>query len=155
MMGRGVRYIGEDDTARMVKIAHNLFLGALTQAMVETTLLAQSAGISRRAYLEFLNASPLGSGFSAYKTPAMLSLDWTPTFNTTLLRKDLDLGLAAAAEEGLPLPVTAAVREQVQEAIDAGYADDDFAAMLAVQAERAGISLTAEAETTDVSSTGG
>lgn len=146
IMGRATRYIGDDDCARVVKIAHNLFLGAIAQALVETTLLAQSAGITRRAYLDFINESALGSTFSAYKTPAMVELDWTPTFNTSLLLKDLDLGLAAADREGLALPVTSTVREQVQAAIDAGYADDDFAAMLAVQARLAGISLASEAE---------
>ena len=141
MLGRGAHYIGERDTARLVKIAHNLFLGAVIQSLIETSLLMEGSGVSRRAYLEFINDSPMGSAFSAYKTPALLDLDWTPTFTTMLLRKDLELGLAAAAGIELALPVTAAVREQIQAAIDAGHAEEDFAAMLAVQAEAAGLDL--------------
>ncbi len=141
MLGRGAHYIGEQDTARLVKIAHNLFLGAVIQSLIETSLLMEGSGVSRRAYLEFINDSPMGSAFSAYKTPALLDLDWTATFTTALLRKDLDLGLESAAGIDLPLPVTAAVRRQVQEAIDAGHGEDDFASMLAVQAEAAGLGL--------------
>jgi 3-hydroxyisobutyrate dehydrogenase-like beta-hydroxyacid dehydrogenase len=141
ILGRGARYIGDEDSARLVKIAHNLFLAAVIQSLVETSLLVEANGISRRAYLDFINASAMGSDFSAYKTPALVDLDWTATFTSTLLRKDLDLGLAAAGQARLELPVARAVRDRVQAAIDAGHADDDFAAMLAVQAEAAGIEL--------------
>jgi 3-hydroxyisobutyrate dehydrogenase len=145
ILGRGMHRLGDGDDARLVKIAHNLLLGAITQSLIETTLLVEAGGISRRAYLDFINDSPLGSIFSGYKTPALVDLDWTPTFSTALLRKDLDLGLDAAAERGLELPVTAAVREQAQAAIDAGYGQDDFAAMLAAQAAANGVDLHVDA----------
>lgn len=141
ILGRGAHFIGDADSARLVKIAHNLFLGAVIQSLVETSLLMEAHGISRRAYLEFINDSALGSAFSAYKTPALAELDWTATFTTTLLRKDLNLGLEAAADSEVDLPVIRTVRDQVQAAIDAGHADDDFAALLAVQAEAAGVAL--------------
>lgn len=141
ILGRGAHYMGEGDNARLVKIAHNLFLGAIIQSLVETTLLAQSSGVSRAAYLEFINQSALGSEFSAYKTPALVDLDWAATFTTKLLRKDLDLGLAAAGDGPVRLPVTKAVRDLIQAAIDAGYENDDFAVLLQHQADIAGIEL--------------
>lgn len=141
ILGRGAHYVGDADAARLVKIAHNLFLAAVIQSLVETSLLVEANGVSRRAYLDFINDSAMGSDFSGYKTPALVDLDWTPTFTSTLLRKDLDLGLDAARDADLSLPVTQTVRSQLQAAIDAGHADDDFAAMLAVQARAAGIKL--------------
>jgi 3-hydroxyisobutyrate dehydrogenase len=141
ILGRGAHYIGDADAARLVKIAHNLFLAAVIQSLVETSLLVEASGVNRRAYLDFINDSAMGSAFSGYKTPALVDLDWTPTFTSTLLRKDLDLGLDAARQAELSLPVTQAVRDQIQAAIDAGHADDDFAALLAVQAKTAGITL--------------
>ena len=144
-MGRGHHYIGEADLARAVKIAHNLFLGAVIQSLVETTLLAEGLGVDRRAYLEFLNDSPMGSTFTGYKAPHLVDLDWTPTFTTRLLAKDLDLGLDAARAHGVELPVTRQVREEVQAAIEAGRADDDFAVLYAVQAARAARAAEASA----------
>ena len=138
VMGRGAHYIGEEDAARFVKIAHNLFLGAVIQSLVETTLLVEAQGIDRTAYLDFLNDSPMGSRFTAYKTPHLVDLDWSPTFTSTLLAKDLDLGLAAARARGVGLPVTQQVRREVQAVIDAGRADDDFSVLYAVQAARGG-----------------
>ena len=45
--GRGVSYVGEGEVARLVKICHNLFLGVVTQALAETTVLAERFGVSR------------------------------------------------------------------------------------------------------------
>ena len=56
----------------------------------------------------------MGSTFSRYKTPALVNLDFHPTFTATLLRKDFDLGLAAAREREVPLPVAALVHQLVQ-----------------------------------------
>ena len=44
-----------------------------------------------------MNQSVMGSTFSRYKTPALVNLDFKVTFTPELLRKDLDLGLDAAA----------------------------------------------------------
>ncbi len=145
VMGRGSYFIGEADAARLVKIAHNLMLGAVNQSLAETCLLVEAAGIDRSRYLSFLNDSAMGSNFTTYKTPALVALDWTPTFNCKMLRKDLDLGLEAAAEHGAKLPVTALARDLIQDAIDAGHEDEDFAVVLEVQAEQSDVHLTIRA----------
>lgn len=143
-LGEGVTYVGEGELARMVKICHNVLLGVLTQSLAEITVLAEKGGVPRHAFLEFLNKSVLGSTFSRYKTPALVNLDFTPTFTPTLLRKDLDLGLAAARELDVPLPVAALVREIVQSLIGNGYTDCDFAALIAQQAKASGLQIEPE-----------
>ena len=50
----------------------------------------------------------MGSVFTRYKTPAFVHLDYTPTFTPILLRKDFDLGFAAAHDLDVPMPVAAA-----------------------------------------------
>ncbi len=148
-LGRGVTYVGEGELARTVKIAHNVLLGVVTQALAEITVLAEKGGIDRRAFLEFLNESVMGSVFSKYKTPAFVNLDFKPTFTPPLLRKDLDLGLAAARELGVPMPVTAATREVVQALIGRGHTEDDFATLLLLAAEGAGITLKPDTAAVD------
>jgi 3-hydroxyisobutyrate dehydrogenase-like beta-hydroxyacid dehydrogenase len=139
LLGSAVTYVGEGDTARLVKLAHNLVLGVLTQALAETAVLAERAGVSRAAYLEFLNSSVLGSVFTRYKTPALVRLELAPTFTTELLAKDLDLGLAAGRELGVPLPVAAATQQLVRAAVGRGHGGEDFAALLIEQARSAGL----------------
>jgi 3-hydroxyisobutyrate dehydrogenase len=139
-----VTYVGEDDLARLVKIAHNVLLGVVTQSLAEITVLAERGGVSRADFLAFLNRSVLGSTFTRYKAPALVNLDLTPTFTTTLLRKDLDLGLAAARELDVPMPLTAATHALVAAAIGRGHGDEDFAALLVEQARSSGVELVPE-----------
>ena len=144
LLGAGCTYVGDDELARVVKICHNLFLGIVAQSMAEVVVLAEKSGISRQAFLACLNASVMGSLFTRYKTPAYVNLDFTPTFTATLLRKDFDLGLAAAREREVPLPVASLVHQLVQSLVGHGYADQDFAALLQLQAESAGLVLVSE-----------
>ena len=143
-MGRGSSWVGEGELARFIKICHNVFLGVVIQNMVEITALAEKAGVPRHAFLDFLNNSVMGSMFSRYKTPALVNLDYSVTFTPKLLLKDLDLGLSAGRDRGVPMPVTAAAREIVQSMIGHGYADEDFAALLSLQAAASGLRLEAE-----------
>jgi 3-hydroxyisobutyrate dehydrogenase-like beta-hydroxyacid dehydrogenase len=144
MLGRGVTYVGEGEMARTVKLCHNLFLGVVAQSLAEVTVLAEKSGISRQAFLDCLNKSVMGSLFTGYKTPAYVNLDFEATFTATLLRKDFDLGLAAAREHEVPMPVAALVYQLIQSLVGHGYGDSDFAALLQQEAESAGLSLVSE-----------
>jgi 3-hydroxyisobutyrate dehydrogenase-like beta-hydroxyacid dehydrogenase len=137
-LGRGVTYVGEGEQARLVKIAHNVFLGVVYQSLAEITVLAERGGVSRAAFLQFLNDSVLGSPFSRYKSPALVNLDFHPTFTNVLLRKDLQLGLAAGKELGVPMPLAAATDMLVAQAIGAGLTAEDFATLVLEQARRSG-----------------
>jgi 3-hydroxyisobutyrate dehydrogenase-like beta-hydroxyacid dehydrogenase len=143
-LGMGVSYVGEGELARIVKIAHNTYLGVVIQSLVEVTMLAEKAGVPRHAFLDFINKSVMGSAFSRYKTPALINLDFTTTFTPVLLRKDMDLGLAAGRDLGVPMPVSAATREIVQKLIDLGFTDTDFAQLLTLQAKNSGVTLKPE-----------
>jgi 3-hydroxyisobutyrate dehydrogenase len=139
-----VTYVGEGDLARLVKIAHNVFLGVVTQSLAEITVLAEQGGVSRADFLGFLNRSVMGSTFTRYKAPALVNLDLTPTFTTSLLRKDLDLGLAAARSLNVAMPLTAATQSLVQAAIGRGHGEVDFVALLIEQARSSGVELQPE-----------
>jgi 3-hydroxyisobutyrate dehydrogenase len=144
LLGAGATYVGEGELARTVKICHNLFLGVVTQSLAEVTILAQKSGISRQAFLACLNNSVMGSTFTRYKSPAFVNLDFHPTFTATLLRKDFDLGLAAAREREVPLPVAALVHQIIQGLIGMGRGDDDFAALIELEALTSGLELASE-----------
>jgi 3-hydroxyisobutyrate dehydrogenase len=144
LLGAGVSYVGEGEVSRLVKICHNLMLGVVTQSLAEITVLAEKGGVPRHRFLDFLNLSVMGSTFTRYKTPAFVNLDMTPTFTPELLLKDFDLGLEAAAGLNVPMPVSALVRELVMGLIGRGITEQDFAALLQVQAEASGLDLQPE-----------
>jgi 3-hydroxyisobutyrate dehydrogenase-like beta-hydroxyacid dehydrogenase len=144
LLGHGVSYVGEGEGSRLVKICHNVLLGIVTQSLAEITVLAERGGVSRSAFLEFINSSVMGSTFSRYKTPAFVNLDFTPTFTPELLRKDFELGLAEAKKMNVPMPLAALCTQIVMSAIGAGYASDDFAVLLLEEARSAGLVLESE-----------
>jgi 3-hydroxyisobutyrate dehydrogenase len=94
----------------------------------------------------------MGSVFTRYKSNALINLDWTTTFTPELLRKDLDLGLSAARDLGVPMPVTAATREALQAHFGAAtlkddpeaYLQMDFSALIETVALAAGLKLQSE-----------
>jgi 3-hydroxyisobutyrate dehydrogenase len=143
-IGQGVSYVGEGELSRIAKICHNVMLGVVTQSLAEITVLAQKAGMERHAFLDFLNKSVMGSMFTRYKTPALANLDFHVTFTPELLRKDLDLGLGAGREFGVPMPLASLTRDMVQTLIGHGYAEQDFSTLLLLEAKASGIELQPE-----------
>lgn len=142
--GRGVTWVGEGESARLVKIAHNIMLGVVTQCLAEITVLAEKGGVRRADFLRFLNDSVMGSVFTRYKTPAFVNLDFTPTFTNVLLQKDFDLGLEAAYDLEVPMPITSAARQIVAQEVGAGNTELDFATLLLTVARGAGMQLEPE-----------
>jgi len=144
MYGEKVTYVGAEDEARLVKICHNLLLGVVTQSVAEITVLAEAAGVSRADFLDFLNDSVMGSTFTRYKSPAFVNLEWTPTFTWHLLRKDFELGLEQGRALNVPLPTAAIAHQIVVEGISRGWGDEDFGALLELQAAASGRKLEPE-----------
>jgi 3-hydroxyisobutyrate dehydrogenase len=142
--GRGVTYVGDGEVARLVKIAHNVFLGVVTQSLAEITVLAQKGGVTREAFLNFLNDSVMGSVFSQYKSPAFVNLDFKATFTMPLLQKDFDLGLDAAGKLGVTMPIAQATRDIVADEVVLGNTEDDFATLILRVAKASGVELTSE-----------
>lgn len=144
LFGRKSSYVGASDEARLVKICHNVMLGVVSQSLAEITVLAEAGGVSRADFLDFFNDSVMASTFTRYKGPAVVNLDFTPTFTWPLLRKDLELGLEAAGALGVPMPTTALVNQLVIDGIGQGYGEQDFMSLLIKTARGAGMELKSE-----------
>lgn len=145
-MGKAAAYVGEGELARVAKICHNVWLGALTQSLAEVVVLAQKAGMTRKAFLDFLNISALGSTYTKVKTPHWVELDFAATFTPALMRKDLDLGLDLAREMDTPMPLSNVTRDLLQTLINTGRNDLDFSTLLLQQANAAGLEMKKEHE---------
>jgi len=128
-IGPTIHYVGEDERARVVKLAINLMIAVLAQAMSEALVFGERAGVSRAALLEVMGSSAVGAPFVKYKTHPLLRDDYSATFTTALMEKDIDLVLDAADEGGVELPLALEMKRQLRAASEAGYADDDFIAL--------------------------
>ena len=128
-IGPTVHHVGDGEQARTVKLAINLMVGGLAQLMAEALVLGEAGGVSRSALLEVMGSSAAGAPFVKYKTEPLLRDDFSATFTTALMEKDIDLVLDAADDAGVELPVARQLKGLLRAAADAGYADDDFIAL--------------------------
>jgi len=140
-IGPNVFYVGEAEEARVVKLALQVLIAGTAQLMSEALLLGDAIGVDRARLLEVMGNSAVGSPFVKYKTAPLLADDYSATFTTSMMKKDIDLVLALADEAGIPLPVTAELAELLQETKDEGYADVDFMALLLRLRARAGLAV--------------
>lgn len=128
-IGPTIHHVGDGEQARIVKLAVNSMIAALAQAMSEALVLGEASGVSRAALLEVMGSSAAGAPFVKYKTEPLLRDDFSATFTTALMEKDIDLVLDAADEAGVALPIAREMKALLRAAIEAGYADDDFMAL--------------------------
>ena len=128
-IGPNIKPVGDGEEARIVKLAINLMIAGLAELMSEALVLGESAGVSRTALLDVMGNSVVGAPFVKYKTEPLLNDDFSATFTTALMAKDIDLVLDAAADGGVELPVAAELKSLLRETVEAGYADDDFMAL--------------------------
>jgi len=125
-IGPTIHHVGDAEQARVVKLAMNLMIAGLAQLMSEALVLGEAAGVSRASLLEVMGSSAVGAPFVKYKTEPLLRDDFSATFTTALMEKDVDLVLAVAEEVGVELPLAGELKALLVSAIEAGYAEDDF-----------------------------
>jgi 3-hydroxyisobutyrate dehydrogenase-like beta-hydroxyacid dehydrogenase len=128
-IGSTITHVGDAEQARVVKLAINLMIAVLAQVMSEALVLGEASGVSREAILEVMGSSAAGAPFVKYKTEPLLRDDFSATFTTALMEKDIDLVLDAADDAGVGLPLAREMKAHLRAAIEAGYGDDDFIAL--------------------------
>jgi len=138
-IGPNVFHVGDREEARIVKLALNLMIAGTTQLIAEAIVLSEKHGIDRKTMLEVMGGSAVGSPLVKYKTDALVADDYTSTFTTDMMHKDLRLALEAGHDAGAPLPVTGLTQQFLEACIANGMGDDDFASLLPLLRRQAGL----------------
>lgn len=129
-IGPHVFYAGEGEAARIIKLALNLVVAGTAELLAECIALAEAHDVQRDKLLEIVGASAVASPLVKYKIGPLLANDYTSTFSSRLMRKDLGLALDAGAAAGVALPVTGVVDQLLQACISTGLGELDFMALL-------------------------
>lgn len=134
-----VGYAGSGGSARVAKICHNLVVGAQAEALAEALVVGEAHGVSRAALMEFIDSCVLGSVWTRGKTRALVELDFTPTFTSEGLRKDLYLAVELARQRYVSSPLTSVVAEQLTRLVGSGVGPGrDYASLLELVARDSG-----------------
>ena len=120
------------DGAR-TKLVNNLLAAVNLAAAAEALALATHLGLDAGRTLDVIARSSGQSWIGSDRMARALAGDFAPRAHTTLLAKDTRLALAMVARAGLPAPVLGQRAAALfQDALAAGYADEDDARMLSL-----------------------
>lgn len=122
---------GEVGQASAVKLATNIVAAAAAVSLSEAIHLLRTNGVDPHILVTALENNAARSGVTDLKLPCMLGGDYAPRFSVRNMRKDLHLALEAGAPENRTL--TAAMLALYQAASEAGFGEEDFAAVAKVR----------------------
>ena len=141
VLGKQTFVVGDDPAkANAVKIARNFLLACLIESLGEAFALVRKCGVAPADFLNVIGNTSLGS--PAYKNYGKMIVEeaWMPAqFAMPLGVKDVELALSTAREAGMKLPLGEMIRNHLLEAIAAGRADQDWAALAGHIAAGAGL----------------
>ncbi len=135
-MGTNIIHCGEIGMGETVKLANNLAAGVSMIAVTEAFALGIAKGADPQVLYDVMSKASGNCWTLQTRCPAPGVVEaspvndgFAPGFMTDLMHKDLGLALSAAAQERLPLLLTAAAREQYAAASRRGYGRLDFSAV--------------------------
>ncbi len=140
VIGQRLWSLGSDpERANVAKLAGNFMIASALESMGEAVALARAYGVEGAQLLEILTstlfASPVYQGYGRLIAEQRFE---PAAFSLRLGLKDVRLALHAGEAAHVPLPFASILRDHLLEAIAAGEADLDWAALARVAARHAG-----------------
>jgi 3-hydroxyisobutyrate dehydrogenase len=137
-MGTKAIHCGELGQGSLVKLIGNTYISFMLEALCETAVLGQRAGVPLEKVLEVVMASGYASSYYPFKGEAIRKRDFDQHFAIDLLVKDQGLMLAEAHALRVPMPGLAAIREVCQAARGQGLGQEDICAVVKALERAAG-----------------
>jgi 3-hydroxyisobutyrate dehydrogenase/2-hydroxy-3-oxopropionate reductase len=129
-VAKTIVHIGPLGSGAAMKLAVNVVIFGLNQALAEGLVLAEAAGVDRALAYDVIAAGAAGAPYVGYKRAQFVEPETAPVaFTLALTEKDLRLITETAAALGQPLPQTAVNLELIRAASTDGRAGRDFAAV--------------------------
>ena len=119
-------YLGAAEQARFLKLAINSIVAATSVLLGEALALGRKGGLDDATMLDVITQSAVASPLIGYKKAMIVSGNYAPAATLNMLRKDVDLFLAAGEQAGLALPAGELVRAAYDEAAADGLGEQDF-----------------------------
>ncbi len=128
-IGKQQQWLGEAGASSRMKLVVNSWLIGMMQSLADTMSLAKQLGFSTDDLWQVLEGGPLAAPYAKGKLNMIASGDYTPQMQLSLALKDARLALQAAP--GVAMPGLENIASLWQQAVDAGYGEQDLAAVFA------------------------
>jgi 3-hydroxyisobutyrate dehydrogenase-like beta-hydroxyacid dehydrogenase len=122
-----ILHVGPLGAASALKLAMNMNIALVMQALSESRSFAKAQGLSDDIIFKALAINVSRSGISDLKEPKLRTSDFSPQFSLKHMNKDLNLAKGDAKE--LALPLFATLRQSYAQGMAAGWADEDFSVL--------------------------
>ena len=132
LVGKRATHLGPAGSGQACKACNQVAVVGALASVCEALALAKASGLDLDQVVEVVSAGAAGSWQLANLGPRIARGDHAPGFMIDLLLKDLRLVDGAAAEHGLPLPVTRLVETLYRAADAAGDGRQGTQALAAV-----------------------
>ncbi len=139
-LGQGTFPMAGAEQAALAKLAGNFLIGATIEALGEALVLAEKGGLDPEQLLALLTGTLFNAPIYRNYGPRIAKTEFTPAgFALPLALKDFRLILEAARDAGTPMPLAELVQDRLSEALRQGREDHDFAGLVTVIREEAGL----------------
>jgi len=146
VLGKKHIYCGEHGAGLSAKLAQNAIQSTMVEIFCEGFVLAAKSGVRPEVMFEIVQNSMARATLTDFKAPFIFKGDFTPYFPLKWMHKDVTLAMEAAFSKGVPMPVTAAVKEVYASARAQGKGDLDYAAVITFLEELAGVKVRSTEE---------
>jgi 3-hydroxyisobutyrate dehydrogenase-like beta-hydroxyacid dehydrogenase/2-polyprenyl-6-methoxyphenol hydroxylase-like FAD-dependent oxidoreductase len=137
-VGSVTHHVGALGAGAAMKLALNVIVHSIDQALAEALVLAERSGIPRAIAYEVFSQSAVASPVLAFRRDKFMDPGGAPTtFQISLARKDLQLARALARAVGVTLPQAEATMSVLQAAVESGRGGNDVTAVAAYLRDRA------------------
>lgn len=131
-------YLGQGEEARVIKLVINLMIAGTAGLMAEALVLGEKGGLEWAQMLDIMGKSAAGSPMVNYKVEPLKAHDYASTFSGLQMIKDLDLIMGEAARVGVPVNLTALMRQMYQAVAAQGDGELDYIATVRYMQRLAG-----------------
>jgi 3-hydroxyisobutyrate dehydrogenase len=112
-----------------LKLVANSWVATIVAATAQSIALAEGLGLDPRGFLDMMHGSAVDAPYLHVKGEAIIAGQFTPSFAVDGAVKDTGLIAAAMRESGTDASLMDAVGRQYRKASDAGYGEQDMAAV--------------------------
>ena len=141
VLGKKHIYCGGYGAGLSAKLAQNAIQSTMVEIFCEGFVLAVKSGVRPEVMMEIVQNSMARAALTDFKAPFIFKGDFTPYFPLKWMHKDVTLAMEAAFAQGVPMPVSAAVKEVYAAARAQGKGDLDYAAVVTFLEELAGVKV--------------
>jgi len=130
--GLNIIHVGQVGDATKMKFIVNLVQAELVQVLAEGLVFGEKMGFSADKILEVLDTRGVASPLFHLKGRAMARGDFSRSLALKYVNEQLHMVLNAARLVGLTLPAAEAAGKVYEKAVEAGWGEEDFSAVIKV-----------------------